>query len=352
VGGVHLDLRDDAAVRRAWGEIRASVERHRGPGHFVGVTLQPMIRGDAYEVLLGSSVDPQFGPVLVFGLGGRMVEVVRDRALALPPLNATLARRWMEQTRVDAALRGQRGRGPVNLVEVERIALRLSHLVMEQRWIQELDINPLWVSTGRVVALDARIVLHPPSTHPEAIPSPAIRPYPSHYVSPWQERSDGLQRFRPIRPEDEPLVVAFHQSLGERSVYQRYFSPMRLDQRVAHERLIRTCHADYDREMVLVAELAAVRGGPTRIAGIGRLSRRYHGREAEFALLVSDADQHRGLGTELLRRLVAIGRAEGLGRITGLILADNREMLHVAEKAGFALEHPAGGGEVTARLNL
>ena len=190
----------------------------------------------------------------MFGTGGQLVEVFKDRALALPPLNTTLARRMMEQTKIYQALKGVRGRKPVDLAALEQLMVRFSQLVAEQRWIKEIDINPLLASADDLVALDARVVLHDPKTTEEQLPKLAIRPYPTQYVSTWKMKDGKKVTIRPIRPEDEPLMVKFHETLSERSVYLRYFSPLKLQQRVAHERLTRICFNDYDREIALVAE--------------------------------------------------------------------------------------------------
>ncbi len=334
VGGVRLGVGTADAVQRAYAEIEAGVQAAAGPGHFQGVTVQPMVQLDGYELIVGSAVDPQFGPVLLFGAGGRLVEVFRDRALGLPPLTTTLARRMMERTRIVTALRGIRGRPPVDLARLEQLLVRVSHLVVEQPWVKELDINPLLASPEALVALDARVVLHPPDTPAEALPRPAIRPYPVEYVLPWQTKSGAAFTIRPIRPEDEPLLAKFHATLSERSVYFRYLRPMVLGQRVAHERLSRICFIDYDREMVLVAERAAADGG-REVLGVGRLSKLHWRDEAEFALVVSDAFQKQGLGSELLRRLLAIAADEKLRRVVGYISAENAEMLRVARAAGF-----------------
>ncbi len=204
VGGVRLNLQDADEVRRAYEEMERSISESYAPEDFAGATVQPMASLDGYELILGSSVDPQFGPVLLFGSGGQLVEVYKDRALALPPLTTTLARRAMERTRISEALKGVRGRAPVDTVALEKLFVRFSQLVVEQPWISEMDINPLLASPERLLALDARVVLHDPETAEEDLPRTAIRPYPSQYVF-HEEMSDGEPFVvRPIRPEDEP----------------------------------------------------------------------------------------------------------------------------------------------------
>jgi acetyltransferase len=352
IGGVKLDLKNEREVREAYEAIEAAVGLKLGADKFEGVTVQPMVRTSGYELILGSSEDPQFGPVLMFGSGGVLVEVYQDRALALPPLNSTLARRLMEQTKVYTALQGTRGRKGVDLAALELLLVRFSQLVAEQRWIKEIDINPLLASDQALMALDARVVLHPPEIKVEEIPRLAIRPYPEQYVAEFA-MSDGQHvTIRPIRPEDEPAMVRFHQTLSERSVYLRYFHVTSLSNRIEHNRLTRICFIDYDREIALIA----LRSHPTthkqEVMAVGRLSKLHGKNEAEFSILVSDLHQRRGLGTELLRRLIDIGRAEKLDRITAAILPENHEMQTVASRLGYELKLSGDTDLVNAAINL
>jgi acetyltransferase len=341
VGGVRLSLGSAAEVRDAFEGIAAAVTRHASAADFQGVTVQPMVGlGGAYELIVGSSPDPQFGPVLLFGAGGTLVEVFRDRELALPPLTTTLARRMMERTRIFKALQGVRGRPPVDLDALEKLLVRFSFLVVEQRWIKEIDINPLLASAETLIALDARVVLHDPELSTSDLPRLAIRPYPAQYFRPWQLKDGGQVNIRPIRPEDEPLMVKFHESLTEHTVYMRYFHALKLSTRVAHDRLVRIAFVDYDREMVLVA----VKQHPEReIIGVGRLSKIYGSGEAEFAILISDAYQGHGLGSELLTRLLDIARQEGeVSRVVAYMLPENLAMKRVSQKLGFHFQREDG----------
>lgn len=348
VGGVRLNLPDAETVRRAYRAIKEALERweqkQQEAGHslpesaFGGVTVQPMLKLEGYELIIGSSFDPQFGPVLLFGTGGQLVEVFRDRSLALPPLNTTLARRMMEQTQIYKALQGVRGRAPINLEALEQLMVCFSHLVAEQRWIKEIDINPLLASPERLIALDARVVLHDSSIQPDQLPELAVRPYPLQYVQPWTTKQNVDVTIRPIRPEDEPLMAKFHETLSQESVYFRYAHMVKLSQRVAHERLTRICFIDYDRELALVAETKDDKTGEPVILAAGRLSKLHGTEDAEFSMLVSDRYQNQGLGSELLRRLVQIGRDEQLQHITADILPENRAMQHVCQKLGFQLQ--------------
>ena len=227
--------------------------------------------------------------------------------------------------------------------------VRFSYLAVEQRWIKEIDINPLLASEERLIALDARVVLHDPRLTEADLPRTAIRPYPVEYVGPWTLHDGTPVTIRPIRPEDEPLLVEFHHTLSEQSVYQRYFHPIPLSERIAHERLTRIAFISYEREMALVAEKRDQAFKP-HIIGVGRLIKLRGGQEAEFAILISDEYQHQGLGKELLSRLVAIGRQEGVKRIVGDILPDNVGMIRVSEQVGFTCKYHADEGVVKATL--
>jgi acetyltransferase len=345
-GGVHLNLETAAAVRAAFTQIQ---DAFAAEGSFQGVSVQPMVKATGYELILGSSTDPQFGPVMVFGLGGRLVEVLRDNTHALPPLTTTLARRVMENTRIFQALKGVRGGKAVDLEKLEELLVRFSELVIENPRIADIEINPLLAGPQVLLALDARVILHPSSIADDKLPRPAIRPYPTQYISSWRS-PDGTQfSIRPIRPDDEPLMVDLHRQLSEMSVYMRYFLPLKLDVRVAHERLFTKCFIDYDRELALVAEYTVE--GARHLAGIARMIRNHNGNSAEVAFLVADQFQHRGLGTYLLESAVKIARQEGIAVLEATTLSENFNMKDMFVKAGFRFSAPEDG-VVTATLRL
>jgi len=350
VGGVKLNLKGEADVRRAYGEIRDSVTQEAGGEHFGGVTVQPMVQLEGYELILGGNVDAQFGPVVLFGSGGQLLEIYRDRALALAPLNTTLAQRLMEQTKIFKALKGVRGRKPVNMAELEMLLVRFSQLMIDQPWISEIDINPLLASSDRLLALDARVVLHGEEVTEEKLPHPAIRPYPVQYLWDWVMKDGNPVTIRPIRPEDEPLMVNFHEKLSDRSVYLRYFGSLSLKTRVSHERLVRICFGDYDREMALVVEKVGPQG--PEIIGVGRLSRIIGTKEAEVAILVTDEYQNRGVGAELLRRAIRVAREEGITALSAEMLPDNLAMQVITKALGFKVKMQPGFASVRARLEV
>lgn len=351
VGGVQLDLEDKKAVQQAFKTIAGGARTatgdkdETGKKHFLGVTVQPMVDLEGYELILGSSLDPQFGPVILFGLGGTLVEVFKDSALGLPPLNSTLARRMMERTNIYKALRGVRGREGVDLEELEQLLVRFSQLIAEQPWIKELDINPLIASSKQLLALDARVLLYAPEMDEESLPMLAIRPYPSQYVSEWTTKDGSRIVFRPIRAEDEPEIVRFHQTLSDRSVYLRYMHPMLLDDRAAHERLSRICHCDYDREITLVADRvdAKIDQGELRILGALRITKIHGSNTARFSLLISDQLQGQGIGSELMRRLIPVAEEEKLDTLEAIMTPDNRIMQGMCSKLGFTFSKMEDG---------
>ena len=310
----------------------------------------PTPANGGYELQIGSRVDPEFGPVLWVGAGGRLADLVSGRVVGLPPLNATLARRMLERSALFDGLHRLGSRGMVNLAAIEASLVRLSQLVVEQPGIREVCINPLLASSDGTVAAAAHIALYEPRNDEADIPKPVFRPFPVQYVSSWTTARGQAVTIRPIRAEDEPLMVAFHERLSESAVYMRYFQVLKLSRRTAHEALTRVCFVDYDREIVLVAER---RGAlPTErqilaIASLTKLSRRNHG---EVAVLVTDDFQRHGLGSELVRRLVDVARDEQLERVRASTMTDNHGMCAVFKRLGFVLS--IDGDEVQAELDV
>jgi acetyltransferase len=244
----------------------------------------------------------------------------------------------MEQTKVYKALRGVRGQKAVDLAALEQLLVAFSRLVLEQPWIKEIEINPLLASSDQLIALDARVVLHDPATLPSDLPRPAIRPYPSQYVTDTELPDKTRITIRPIRPEDEPMMVGFHAGLSDESVRLRYFCSMSLAQRTTHERLVRVCLSDYDRQLALVATRVNEKSKREEIIGVGRLSRVPGTRDAEFAIVVGDQWQGRGLGTVLLQSVLDVARAEqDIDRVVADILLQNSQMQKVCQRLGFKL---------------
>ncbi len=245
-----------------------------------------------------------------------------------------------------------RGRKPVDMATLEQLMVRFSQLVVEQPWIKEIDINPLLASSERLLALDARVVLHGAEVTEDKLPRPAIRPYPTQYVESWLSKQGLDVTFRPIRPEDEPLVAKFHEGLSERTVFMRYLQAMNLNQRIAHERLSRLSYIDFDREIALVALTRNAYNSQQEVMGIGRVSKIHWTNEGEFAILVSDRYQHQGLGKEIMVRLVKIAKDEKLARIFGYVYNENHEMIRLVEKLGFTVQPTDRAEILLASLNL
>jgi acetyltransferase len=371
VGGVQLNLENEMQVREAYNAIESGVAAKAGRAGFQGVTVQPMVRAQGgYELILGSTIDAQFGPVILFGSGGQLVEVYRALALALPPLNTTLAARLIEQTKILKALRGVRDRKPVDLPALETLLVRFSELVVEQPRLREVDINPVLASAEQLLALDARMVLFSAGVQDAHLPRPAIRPYPSQYITRWQmpaasdpkdaSKASGAAEvnvttevtIRPIRPEDEPLLVAFHHTLSDASVYLRYFQVQKLDSRIAHENLIRRCCVDYDREIALVVDRVNPQSREHEILAVGRLARPLGRQEAELGVLVTDRQQGAGLGRELVARLIDIARTEKIHTIVAHILTQNAPMLALARRFHFTSTPGRDPNSQTAVLHL
>jgi acetyltransferase len=335
IGGVKLNLSSAEEVVKAFNEIRTAVFQKAGEEHFQGVTVQKMIRHEGYELILGSTTDPQFGPVILFGMGGQLVEVFKDRALAIPPLTINLARMMMEKTKIYEALLGVRGRKPINMEKLEEVLVNFSRMIVENRRIKECDINPLIVSDEEILALDARVVLHDRHIDNKDLPHLSIRPYPYNYIVKTKLKNELDVILRPIKPEDESALQNFHSELSEKSVYQRFFDFVSLDHRIAHERLIRICFNDYDREWAIVAEIGEQKF--KRIIGIGRLTRIPGTNYAQLKMTIIDAYHHLGIGTELMKQLIYIAERENIKAIDAHILEENVGMLHLCNKFGFKI---------------
>jgi acetyltransferase len=306
---------------------------------------------EAVELMLGKRVDPNFGPIILFGAGGRLVDAWRDRAVGLPPLSATLAKRLMEQTRIYAALNGV-SQPPADLAALENLLISFSQLVAEQPLIEEIDINPLLASPRGAVALSVRLTLCDPHQPAGSLAKLVIRPYPTQYLHGWKLADRTPVTIRPIRPEDESLMINFHKSLSEETVHLRYFGFLKGEALVTHERLARICFSDYDREIALVTETIQPGRNQRQIIAVARLIKAHTANEAELAIVISDDRQGKGLGTKLLGDLLTIGRTEGVERIVGYILPENYVMLRLCRKLGFELRYDTSQDVFRAEIEL
>ena len=324
VGGVRLGLEGADRVRAAAETMLVTVAERSGGLPVDGFTVQEMAAmPHAQELIVGVHRDPVFGPTVLFGKGGVEVEVVRDSAIGLPPLNSVLALDLIGQTRVHDLLRGFRDRPAADLAAIARVLERVGQLSLDLPEVAELDINPLLAGAAGVIALDARIRVQPA----EAAAAPAIRPYPAHLVHMARLEDDTTVEIRPIRPEDEPGIAEMLARSSMEDLRLRFFAPIR---QLTHESAARLTQIDYGREMAFVA----VDDG--ELLGVSRFAADPEGETAEFAVLVRTDRQRRGLGERLMADLIDYARSRGIGLLHGTVMLENRRMIAMCEKLGFA----------------
>jgi acetyltransferase len=345
VGGVKVGLKSEEEVKAAFDEITSSARSQVPEAQILGVTMQPMVKPVDFELIMGAKKDPQFGPILLFGLGGIYAEVLKDVAITLPPLNLMLADRLMQRTRVYRLLKGYRNMPKADMEKLAEMLMRLSQLVTDFPEIAELDINPLFISKGLPLAGDARMVV-------EASPVPAprhliIAPYPNQFVNDWMLEDGTPVKIRPMKPEDEPLVADFLAACSEETIYFRYFRRIK---KWTHDMLIRFTQNDYDRELGLMAVGAPP--GPEVMMGVSRLATTPDRQDAEFALIVADPWHGKGLGSKLMERIIAAAREMGVKRLRGDVLSGNHPMLSLMSKLGFVLKKDKEGETVQVEMTL
>ncbi len=291
-----------------------------------------------YELYLATDRDREFGAFIRFGLAGIGRDIFDDCAIALPPLNQTLARRLIEESKAFAVLQGYRGRKPADLLKLEQLLIGFSNLVADFPQIASIEVEPLVVCDGEPRVLDARIFLDPAAAETKGgYPHLVITPYPTRYVAFWR-MGDGTEvLLRPVRPEDEPLEHRLFHSLSKETVRERFFSPLK---EMSHEMLVRFCNIDYDREIAIAAEVT--KGDERRFAGISRLIIE-PGMKAQFAVIVHDDYQGSGLGYKLVDVLIGIAQEKGLDEVYGITLNENNKMIGLARKLGFSTKLMSDG---------
>ena len=330
VGGVRLNLADAGAVRKAYAEMLQAALQAKSGARIEGVSIEPMIaRRNGRELLVGVMRDPVFGPAITFGAGGTAVEVVRDRCIALPPLNAFLAQDMIAGTRVSRLLCQFRGTPAVDMPALESVLLRVSEMACALPWLAELDINPLIADEAGVIAIDARVVLAPPKATGSRYAHVAIHPYPAELATTVTLGDGTCLAVRPIRPEDAQLEQAFVAGLSADSRRFRFRGTMR---QLTPADLARFTQIDYDREMALV--VIDSRDGRGEEIAVARYVANPDGSSCEFAIVVADAWQGRGLGRCLLDRLVAIARERGMVSMVGQVMIENQRMLDFCRRRG------------------
>lgn len=334
-GGIRLNLGNAQAVRSAYLEIIQSVQKKNPNARIDGVVVEPMIiKPYGRELMVGVTSDPVFGPVITFGAGGVMVEVLGDRAVALPPLNTFLVKDMIQRTRIAKLLAAFRNMPPIEMNALESILLRVSEMVCELPWIKEMDINPLIVDENGVCAVDARMVVDylPPAISADRYAHMAIHPYPTHLITRWQLPDGTDLTIRPIRPEDAEIEQIFVRGLFAESKYFRFMDTL---QELSQNMLVRFTQIDYDREMALIAVLE--QEGQEKELGVCRYVTSADGRSCEFALVVADEWQKKGIGNKLMNCLFDAARAKGIKEMEGEVLATNRSMLELVRRLGFEI---------------
>lgn len=332
-GGVRLNLMNAASVLTAFHEITAAVQNNRPEARLDGVSIQSMaVKPNGRELMLGITSDPVFGPVITFGAGGTAVEVMGDRAVALPPLNSLLAREIIESTRVSKLLERFRQMPPIQMELLEGLLLRVSEMACELPWLKEMDINPLIVDEHGATAVDARVIVdYAPFTR-DHYAHMAIHPYPAHLVASWHLSDGTTITMRPIRPEDAELEQKFVHGLSEEAKYFRFMSAVN---ELTEAMVVRFTQIDYDREMALIA-VTEVEGAEVEV-GVCRYVTNPDGESCEFALVVSDRWQHRSIGHRLMGALIDTARDKGLKTMEGLVLSENANMLNLVATLGFGV---------------
>ena len=339
-GGVILNVNSPSEVREAFEVLIQRANAYNPNAQINGVIVQPMIEKNGYELIIGGKTDPVFGPVILFGMGGVGVELFKDYSIGLPPLNTTLLRRMMEETKVYQLLKGYRNAPPVDLKRLEETMLLFSQLLIDFPQIKEITINPLLVNEKDVCILDATIVIDKNKVCKKFEPHAhmVISPYPKKYEMLWPLKNGQEVLLRPIKPEDEPMWLEMFQSFSEEAIRYRFFQILK---DTPHEVRVRYCNIDYDREIAIIAELAE--NGRRKILGVTRLSIESDGKSGEMAFIVTDYWQGLGLGTKMVDYVLDIAKEKGVENVYAIMLPDNYRALNLTKKMGFNLEYLSDG---------
>jgi acetyltransferase len=347
VNGVALNVMNAVGVRDTYNDMMQAVKRNQPNARINGVTIQNMARHKrGREIYIGLVTDDPFGPVIAFGAGGTMIELMNDRAMELPPLNQFLARSLIDRARVSETLGEWRGATAVDMDALEHVLLRVSEMVCELPQLREMDINPIIVDESGAVAVDARIVIdnaqqaHGGRTH--NYNHLAILPYPAQHEQVWPMRGGEQYTIRPIHPDDADMLQTLVRSLSSESRYFRFVSSMH---ELPPQMLSRFTLIDYDREMALVAVYTERKAGEdgemvetSRIVGVSRYITNPDSSSCEFSLVVADDFGGRGLGSRLMLSIMDVAREKGLTEIVGLVLTNNPGMLKLMKSLGYSIK--------------
>lgn len=347
-GGIVLNIDSDINVRESFDTIISRAKEYNPEAKIHGVTVQRMIETKGYELIIGARTDPLFGPVIIFGRGGTDVELYKDISMGLPPLNQTLARRMIEETKVYRLLKGYRGKPPANITLLEEIMVSFSQILVDFPQFKEIEMNPLMLDEKDAFVLDARAAIGKdvfgklePYTHL------VISPYPERYKTLWKLKNGQTVLLRPIKPEDEPMWIEMLEKSSEETLHQRFFETIKVP--LSHEFSVRCTNIDYDREIAIVAELEE--GGRRKLLGVVRLFVEPAGKTGEIAFGVADEWHGLGLGLKLVDYIIEISKDKKLETIHAIMLKDNYRAIGLMKEMGFDLESP-DEDTVTAVLNL
>ncbi|MFA4955561.1 MAG: bifunctional acetate--CoA ligase family protein/GNAT family N-acetyltransferase [Candidatus Methanoperedens sp.] len=346
VGGVRLDINSEPELRSVFDEIIKSVKEHNPEAHIQGVTVQKMVRQKGIEIILGAKTDSLFGPVIMFGRGGIDVEIYKDVGIGLLPLNQTLARRMMEETKVFQLLKGYRNIPPANIKLLEEIIVRFSQMMVDFPQLKEFEINPLFIDENEALALDARGVINKEGLNAKPHENLVISPYPEKYISLWKLRDGRTVILRPIKPEDEPLWLEMFHNFSQESVHFRVFQTI---VNPAHEYSVRYCNIDYDRELAIVAEIEE--DGKRKMLGVVRMNLSPSEKSGEISFIVTDSMQGQGLGSKMVDYMIEISKDKKLETINAIMLPDNYKAIKLLREMGFAIESMEDGTQ-RATLDL
>ncbi len=339
VGGVVTGIYSDERLRQEYDRLVERVKESAPKAKIAGMTVQRMIEKIDYEMILGAKKDKDFGSVILFGMAGIGVEIFKDFSIGLPPMNQTLARRLMEETEIYKMIQGYGQRPPADLRQLEQIIVSFSNLIVDFPEIAEMDIDPLAISNGKAYAVDARIVIDKDSLEYQSpYPHLVIAPYPTRYVARWNLSAAMEVTLRPIKPEDEPLVQEMLATLSEETLKERFFQIIKS---ISHEMLTKLCNIDYDRELTFVAEVKEAQ--KRRLIGIAGLVIEPDFKKGEFAVVVHDHYQGKSIGYKMIDMLIGVAQERGLEEFYGVVLPENKRMLHVCLKLGFTIKETADG---------
>jgi acetyltransferase len=339
-GGVVLGITNDVELREAYARIVENALKYNSSAEIQGVTVQQFVSKKGYEVILGSKADPLFGPVILFGSGGVGVELFRDFAVGLPPLNQTLARRIMEETKVYQLLKGYRNMRPANVKLMEELMVLFSQMLVDFPELKEVDINPLFLTDKEAFAFDARIVVDRTKLLSKQEPHQhlVITPYPRKHEKVWKLKDGRSILLRPIKPEDEPMWLEMFRSFSEETIRYRFFQVLK---DTPHEIRVRYCNIDYDREVAIVAEMTE--NGKRRLLGVSRVGLEPDAKTGEIAFVVADPWQGLGLGTKMVDHTIDVCKEMKVESLYAIMLRENVRAISLMKKMGFEVRYLEDG---------